>query len=221
MANTVTVMRPELTPLPVRMMHLPVDARGFPIPWFVATLANGEPEFRAMDAHKWMQAVRHKLCWVCGTRLGAHLAFVTGPMCLINLTNSEPPSHLQCATWSAINCPFLSRPHMVRREGGLPDEVEENVAGIGIRRNPGAVAVYVVQGYRVFKDHAGKPLIQMPEEHTAIAWYAEGRKATRVEVQHSINTGLPILMALAEQDGPEAVKELMDRRKRVERWLPE
>jgi hypothetical protein len=219
MADIANRIRPELTPLPVRMMHLPVDERGYVVPWFVAWV-DGKPEFRTMDAQKWMQAVRHKLCWVCGTRLGAYLTFVIGPMCLINLTNSEPPSHLQCATWSAINCPFLSRPRMVRRENDMPAEAE-GPAGIGILRNPGACAVYVVQGYRIFRDAAGKPLVRMPEEHTSIEWYAEGRKATRAQVQRSIDTGLPILMEMAEQEGPEAVAELKARAKRIEWWLPE
>jgi hypothetical protein len=198
------------------MLHLPVDARGYVVPWFVAWV-DGVPEFRAMDPKKWVEAVRYKLCWVCGTRLGAHFAFVVGPMCLVNLTSSEPPSHLQCATWSAINCPFLSRPQMVRRENDLPATME--TPGIAIRRNPGVTAVYVTKGFRVFDDGVGKPLIKIPEEHTEIQWYADGRKATREEIQESIDTGLPILMEMAEQEGPGAVKELNVLVRRLDRWL--
>jgi hypothetical protein len=210
-------MRPELTPLPPRMLHLKVDARGYVVPWFVAWV-DGVPEFRAMDGRKWVEAVRYKLCWVCGTRLGAHFAFVVGPMCLVSLTASEPPSHLQCATWSAINCPFLSRPRMVRRENDLPQGMVDP-AGLPILRNPGVTAVYVTKGFRTFKDDAGKPLIKMPEEHTEIHWYAEGRRATRDEIQESIDTGLPILMEMAEREGLEAVKELNGMVRRLDRWL--
>jgi hypothetical protein len=216
-SETKTTLRPELTPLPPRMMHLPVDTRGYVVPWFVAWV-NGEPEFRAVDARKWATAVKHKLCWVCGTSLGAYQAFVVGPMCLVNLTSSEPPSHLQCATWSAINCPFLSRPHMVRRENDLP-ELKQDPAGIMIPRNPGVTAVYTVRGFRIFKDGLGNPLIRMPEEYVSIEWWAEGRKATLDEIHHSINTGVPLLMELAEKDGPEAVKELNAAVRRLERWL--
>jgi hypothetical protein len=211
-----TTMRPELTPLPPRMLHLKVDARGYVIPWFVAWV-DGVPEFRAMDPHKWVEAVRYKLCWVCGTRLGAHFAFVVGPMCLVNLTSSEPPSHLQCAVWSAINCPFLSRPQMVRRENDLPVTMQS--PGIAIRRNPGVTAVYVTKGFRVFNDGMGKPLIKIPEEHTEIRWYAEGRAATRDEIQESIDTGLPILMEMAEKEGLGAVAELNGLVRRLDRWL--
>jgi hypothetical protein len=162
--TTSLTLRPELTPLPPRMLHLPIDARGYVVPWFVAWV-KGEPEFRAMDARKWEKAVKLKLCWVCGTSL-------------VNLTSSEPPSHLQCATWSAQNCPFLSRPHMVRRENDLP-ELKQDPAGIMIPRNPGVTAVYTVRGFRIFKDGLGNPLIRMPEEFVSIEWWSEGRKATR------------------------------------------
>jgi hypothetical protein len=35
-------------------------------------------------------------------------SFVVGPMCGINRNSAEPPSHKECAQWSARNCPFLS-----------------------------------------------------------------------------------------------------------------
>lgn len=210
-------LRPELTPLPPRMMGLPVDARGYVVPWFVAWV-DGQPEFRAMDAKKWLEAVRYKLCWVCGQRLGSYFAFVVGPMCLVSLTASEPPSHLQCATWSVQNCPFLTRPHMVRRENDLPEGFTDP-AGIPIMRNPGVTAVYAVRGFQVFKDDAGKPLIRMSDEPHSIQWYAEGRTATREEIQHSIDTGISIPMGLAEQEGPEAIREFNKALRRLDRWL--
>jgi hypothetical protein len=99
------------------MRHLPIDERGYPVPWFVAWLPDGKPEFRAMDRTKWFRAIREKLCWVCGGKLGVNVCFVAGPMCGINRTSSEPPSHLECARYSSRNCPFLNNPRMVRRGG--------------------------------------------------------------------------------------------------------
>src|SRR4029077_8964998 len=115
------VTRPELEPLPERMRHLPVNSKGYPVPWFVAWV-DGQPEFRAMDGAKFRRAIREKLCWVCGGKLGVYVCLVAGPMCGINRTSSEPPCHLECAQWSARNCPFLSNPRQVRRE----DEVISN-----------------------------------------------------------------------------------------------
>jgi hypothetical protein len=189
------------------MRALPVH-RQYPVPWFVVWL-NGEPEFRAMDVEKWVRAVKEKLCWVCGQRLGVHVSFTVGPMCLVTFTTSEPPSHWDCATWSAKNCPFLSRPKMVRREAGMPDAAEAP-PGISIDRNPGVAAVYTVTNYEVFSDGGKppKPLIQMSSECEHVEWYSEGRPATRAEVEHSVETGLPYLMAVAETEGSGAVADL-------------
>ena len=218
MSETTTYkLRPDLSPLPDRMKHLPIDERGFPIPFFVPMI-NGKPEFRCMAAGTLVRAIRNDLCWVCGGPLGSWKSFTTGPMCVVSRTNSEPPSHWVCATWSAKNCPFLSKPQAHRRENDLPEDMEA-AAGIPILRNPGVVGVLTTRSYEVFQDDAGKPLIQMGEvEH--LEWFALGRPATRAEVQHSLDTGLPILMKLAEQDGPEAVEELNRRVQAVQALLP-
>src|SRR5262245_3833667 len=100
--------------MPGRIRWLPIDARGFPVPWFVAWFKDGEqvepgvglPDFRVADANKMRSALKLRLCWVCGKRLGRHLAFTIGPMCAINRTMSEPPSHYECARFAAQACPF-------------------------------------------------------------------------------------------------------------------
>src|SRR5580692_7475343 len=101
----------DMSTLPRRMTALPIDERGYPVPWFVDWI-DGKPEFRAMDPRKFVRAIKEKLCWVCGQRLGVNVCFVAGPMCGINRTSSEPPSHRECAVWSAQNCPFLNNPRM-------------------------------------------------------------------------------------------------------------
>lgn len=203
-------VRPELPPLTDRIATLPVDDRGYPIPFFVDYL-DGKPEFRAMDGRKWVRCVKERLCWVCGQKLGKHLAFLIGPMCALNRTTSEPPSHLECAQWSAKACPFLTRPNMVRREDELTEELEKNVAGVAIKRNPGAMAIWVTQNYSTFSDGRGGRLIQIgdPEQ---VTWWREGRQATRAEVLHSIDTGMPSLIDACQMESvdevPAALAEL-------------
>src|SRR5436190_5515495 len=143
----------DIATLPERMRDLPVDGRGYPVPWFVDWL-NGKPEFRAMDPAKWVRAIKEKCCWVCGKRLGVNLAFTIGPMCGVNRTTSEPPSHLECARWSARNCPFLNNPRMVRRQDELvnDEQARENVAGCPIMRNPGVVLLWITRQYEIFPD---------------------------------------------------------------------
>ena len=163
-------MRSELEAVPARMLDLGVDARGFPIPWFVDYTEDGTPEFRAMDPAKFRRAIREKLCWVCGGRLGVNFTFVAGPMCGINRTSSEPPAHRDCASYSARNCPFLNNPRMVRREDGLAPGVADNMAGLGLKRNPGVVMLWHTRQYEVFRVDNGV-LIQMGEPES-VEWLA-------------------------------------------------
>jgi len=226
--NTVSDLRPELEALPERMQHLRVH-RQYPVPWFVADGPDGEPEFRAMDGRKWVRAVRDKLCWVCGQSLGGYrrgqqhpvYTFVAGPMCGVNRTSAEPPCHLECARWSARNCPFLSRPHMTRREQEALCELagpEGAPAGDAILRNPGVVLLWTTRTYKVFDDGKGGRLLEMGEP-TATEWWAEGRPATRAEIEASLLSGLPALEEIAALE-PGAPAELRRRVEQLRRLLP-
>lgn len=193
--------------MPARIAKLPRSAKGFPIPYF-AEEVNGERDFRVVSPVKMAHAVRHQVCWVCGEQLGKFKAFVIGPMCGVNRTISDPPSHRECAIFSARNCPFLSRPLAKRRVDGLPEDRQE-AAGFGLKRNPGAVGVWITTEFRPFRPHAGNSgvLFRLGDPHELL-WFANGREATRAEVQHSVDTGLPSLRELAVLDGPAGVAEL-------------
>ena len=210
-------LRFDPTTLPERMRKLPIDKRGFPVPAFVEYV-NGEPDFRIMSRDHWRRCIRDRRCWVCGEKLGANFAFVIGPMCAINRTSSEPPSHRECAVWSAKNCPFLARPHMRRREDGLTDLGRVNVAGCMIERNPGVTLVWVTRSYGIWTDEKGQPLIEVGDPIETL-WYAEGRPAARAEVEESIRTGLPLLEEMAcQQKG--GMEELQRRRAAIDALLP-
>jgi len=217
-----TPLRATLEPLPDRMKSLRVDERGYPVPWFVVWVDGPDgkvPEFRAMDVDKWVRAVKLRLCWVCGSALGRWLAFVLGPMCAVTRTTSEPPCHRECAEWSARNCPFLSDPRAVRREGNAPPGMGENTAGIPITRNPGVAAVWITRSFEVFNDGTGKPLITVGEAES-VSWWREGRVATRAEVEDSISGGMPALLTAARRDGPFAIEQLGEATRRAARWYP-
>src|SRR5713226_4149106 len=195
-----TKLKSDLEPVPDRMKHLPLDERGNPVPWFVAWV-DGKPEFRAMDGQKFKRAIREKRCWVCGLTLGVYKTFVAGPMCGINRTSSEPPSHLECARWSARNCPFLSNPQMVRREDEFTVKCggEDSVAGVGLTRNPGVTMLWTTRTYEVFPDprQKGSGYLLTMGEPESVEWYRCGKPATRAEVVESVESGLPALEAIA------------------------
>jgi hypothetical protein len=192
-------------PVPARMARLPRDHAGHPVPWFVAWI-DGEPDFRVIERGRVPEAVTGSLCWVCGQRLGAFVAFVIGPMCAVNRTTAEPPCHRECATWSARACPFLANPERRRRESRMPGD-KLPPPGEMIRRNPGVALVWVTRSWSMFPDGQGGLLIEIGDP-TATDWFAYGREATRAEVCASIDSGLPILTEAAEAEGPDAVVEL-------------
>lgn len=219
-------IRPELPEMPKRVAMLRTH-RGYPVPWFVGDV-DGEPDFRVIRPGGIEMAWVHKRCWVCGQSTGKHIAFVIGPMCAVNRVSAEPPSHVDCADFAARACPFLSRPHMTRREGGIPEDANEP-AGIALKRNPGVALVWITQfggpRNRVIKRESGltdflskielEPhpfpandgILFHVGEPSETRWYAEGRAATREEVMASIDSGMPLLEAEAEiQDG--AIKAL-------------
>jgi hypothetical protein len=191
-------MRAELEALPPRMRALPLDARGYPVPWFVSWV-DGVPEFRLADRAKFVRALRERRCWCCGETLGRFLTFVIGPMCAVNRVTSEPPSHLECAEWAARNCPWLSRPHATRRE----DErtaAGEVIGGQLLRRNPGVALVWTTRTFHLMRDGQGGALLLLGDP-TSTSWWREGRAATRAEALASIESGLPSLIALAVEQG--------------------
>lgn len=188
--------------------------RGYPVPWFVADI-DGEPDFRILKPNAIEEAWRWGWCWVCGRPTGTTVAFVIGPMCAVNRNSAEPPSHRECAVFSALACPFLTRPHMERREAGKPEGTVEP-AGIMLRRNPGVALVWVVRKKNI-KYRYGLFNVGEPQE---TLWFAEGREATRAEIEASIESGLPMLREMAEAEGDGAVEQLKKQVAEAETLLP-
>lgn len=192
----------ELPEMPPQIAALPRDDRGYPVPAFVVWI-DGKPEFRVASGEFMANAIRKKLCWVCGTPLNpkSHV-FVIGGMCAVNKTTAEPPCHEECAEFSAKACPFLSMPKAIRREANI-HEGTANPEGIMIRRNPGVTCLWTCSGYELFDDGRGGILFKIPNP-SKVRWWSQVRKATRNEIMESINSGLPILESRAKQDGPHA-----------------
>lgn len=197
------VMPPDT---PRRIRTLPRNEAGYPVPWFVEYV-DGKPDFRIMNEHHFVAAVKEKLCWICGEKMGAFKAFVIGPMCAVNRVSSEPPSHTDCAIFAAKMCPFLANPKQKRRETNLPGNASLQTAGIAIKRNPGVALVWITGTYSVFDDGRGGALFNLGEPINTF-WYAQGREATREEIMESIDSGFPLLMDMAQREGPEAIADL-------------
>jgi hypothetical protein len=215
-----TALAPGLPPLPSRFQKLPLDPRGYPVPRFVHQREDGTYDFRVVRTG-WPEACRrNKLCWLCGEKLGRLMCFVIGPMCAINRNTSEPPCHSGCAEFSVKACPFLRFPNRKRDEAGLPAEgYKPGGDEFAIDRNPGVACLYTTTSYRPYR--AGRSVMIEIGEPVAVTWWAHGRAATRAEIMHSIETGLPSLRGMAEQEGKGAVEFLDHMIERGMKLLPE
>jgi hypothetical protein len=191
--------------VPRNMRGLPVDERGYVIPWFVKYVG-GKPDFRIADTGKWEKAVQFKLCWVCGNPFtNRRYAFAIGPMCTVNKVSSEPPSHEECAIYAAKVCPFLANANRERREDELTDGCV--ASGEMIKRNPGVTAIYITRDYKTFKaKHTDNtPLFELGAP-LAVHWYRNAEIAANVDILRSMATGYPLLRSMADNDDAKFIK---------------
>lgn len=200
------VYRSDLPERPKHMLGLPLDERGYPVPWFVATV-NGKPDFRVVRTNAYMHAFKKHTCWLCGQPLGVFMCCVIGPMCGVNRITSEPGCHMACAEYAVKACPHLTRPLAVRNERDMP--AGGQVAGLGLPHNPGACMIWSTKKLQPFavnnSQGVGKGVLFKLGEPAAISFWAKGRRATRQEIDEAVSKGLPLLRSYAEKDGPAAV----------------
>lgn len=213
-------LRRDLPGLPRGMKTRPIDGKGYPVPFFAGQTADGNYDLRMADQEKFVACVKGNRCWVCGSPLGAHKHFVIGPMCLVNRLSSEPPSHLDCAIFSATACPHLTRPNAKRREANKPAEAKEP-AGKMVRDNPGGCVIMESRNWRVKKAPGGGVLINIGDPVGEVLWYTLGRRASRAEAEALFNRSCGRLRDMTiELDGPEAVAELEPLIERARVYLP-
>ena len=200
-------------PLPKRLGRRPINERGFPVPWFVSRI-NGVWDFVNLDPNKVFEAARQDICFLCGEKLGQYKAFVIGPMCSINRISAEPPAHFECAEYAVKACPFLARPNAKRNYDKVLIGCTDDIPGMAILHNPGVTLIWVTKGWQLKGGlfHLGEPV--------TVHWYAEGRTATRTEIDAAIAKGLPLLRQAAASEGRQAMRELDRYIERAERLLP-
>lgn len=191
-------LRRGLPPLPERMKWLPIDHRGYPVPYFCATLPDGTRLFNAADAGKRVKCVRDRLCWICGEKLGRYLAFMLGPMCAVNRNTGEPACHRDCAVFAAQACPFLTLPKSDYR---APVKGSTMAPG-AIEGNPGACCVWITETFLPYR--AGDTFLIRVGDPVEVLWYAEGKPATRAQIMESFERRLPLLQEIAKEHGDES-----------------
>lgn len=206
-------LRKGLPPVPARMQSLPVDARGYPVPFFV-WWQDGVPDFRVFDRSRWDQCIKKHLCWLCGQQMhGRWTSFVVGPMCTVNRTTGEPPCHHDCAVFAATACPFLTLPKSKRNDSGLEGKEVRSPPGEFLKHNPGIVAIWSTKRpYALMQVDTGI-LIRMPY-FDQLEWYTQGRVATEDEALAAVRNGVHFLREASLADGQESIDGL-------EEWMRE
>ena len=165
----------------------------------------GQPDFRCVAPGKLEEAVRRSICWVCGQPLGRFKSFTTGPLCAVNGVSAEPPSHRECAEYSAKTCPFLTKPRMRRNERDLSDDAPHPVGSM-IDRNPGVALIWTTSTFQVRRVAEGALFRSARLMRCSGSPKAERPRALRFWPRSKV--GFPISWLSAEKDGPEALREL-------------
>jgi len=186
-------LREDMGGAPSCMKSRPIDHRGFYVPWFVTEKTDdGLWDFQVVTPSRRNEAIRKNLCWVSGQELGVYQAFVIGPMCTINRVAGDPPVKREVGLWSAMVCPFLSRPLAKRPEISRPRMKDPHM----VEGNPGLCAVWVTKNYRL-SDRAPVFHLGYPE---SLTWFTKGRKATKKEVSDGFALGADRLLRIAAEE---------------------
>lgn len=183
----INLLRKGLPPLPARMQKLPIDKRGYPVPWFVQWV-DDTPNFQLVSPQRFRQAIKFGSCWICGDRIGVRKTFVMGTLNIINRVTSEPACHYDCARFAAQACPFLILPAAKYKE--MPEGATKHADITG--RNPGVVALWTTKTFKIQPASDGKQLIVVSDP-VAVDWYAKGKPASRAAVKESLDAGLPLI----------------------------
>lgn len=203
--------REGLPPRPERVAALPLNEKGYPIPFFVSYV-DGKPDFRVIDATKFIRCVRQKLCWVCGQELGKYHCYVGGPMGALNRISAEPPSHAECAEYAVKACPFILLPKSKRRVANMPEGYAE-LPGTMLQHNPGVTVIWTTDRPVLLQRIPDEGALFYLDEPTSVRWYTEGRAAWRWECINSIAMGIKDLIKMArESEDPDSELRQIDER---------
>ena len=121
--------------------------KGLPIPFVQAFKADGTtPDFTAIDPIKAMECARHRLCGLCGEKMGWWVAFVGGPQSAKLGTYGDPAMHPECAEQALELCPHIANQRTSRATKVAPNVVEQ--AGY-VAAKPEQWCVYITRNFEL------------------------------------------------------------------------
>lgn len=103
--------------IPERMSSLPLDERGYPIPFIVFRDDNNKPHFTINDEYKRLSIIKQDRCPICGEKLLRGRWFVGGPLSAFHPEGLYLDSgmHHECMNYAMQVCPYLAAPKYLKR----------------------------------------------------------------------------------------------------------
>lgn len=99
------------------MQHLPLDARGYPIPTIVYRDGDGKPHFTVNEESLRQHVIRMDECSICGGKLLRGRWYVGGFRSAFHPHGAylDPAMHAECAEYALKVCPYLANPSYTKR----------------------------------------------------------------------------------------------------------
>jgi hypothetical protein len=167
-------------PIPSFLRHLPVNSRGWPVPFFAL-----DPENLArIDNAKLRRAVVERRCWICGHKLRRQVWFVLGPAQVATRRYREPPVHAGCARFAVTVCPFLTHPDY-RRQTATDVQLPHAVV------NPGCFALWRTDLW-LLAEHGQ---LAVGDPTAPVRWVSCGGPASHAQVLAAFDPYRPLLDA--------------------------
>ena len=143
--------------IPEYLAHLPVDKRGYPIPYFVP-IVDGEAEFKYGDPHKVDICLKYNKCWVCGRKIKLPAYVITGPVGRKNNVVSDLPMHERCARYSLIICPHM----YIEKTKRFTDDDEGNDM-LHVHGKPSEIYLIRIDKFKVIRAPSTQKVIRFRE----------------------------------------------------------
>jgi hypothetical protein len=161
----------SIVPMPPRIAALRRDSRGYPIAATV-DVTRLPIDFTITDPVIWMRFVQTRLCGVCGVPLGAHKAFVGGPLSMANRVFYDLPMHRECAEYSLRVCPYLAAPRFAHRRK-VPDGV--HVIAVASDTRPNEFGLAIARNYHLVEVN-GDVVLRAHRWEAPIEWWSRGER---------------------------------------------
>lgn len=160
-------------PIPYRLRSFPFY-KGYLVHYTVFVGDDGIPDFRVMHEVARVKCARERRCNLCGEKLGKHIVFIGGDLCVKNRAFTDGPMHEDCALYACKVCPFLANtkhdhsdaPHKHEGQEGVIITTEEYCAP----GRPDKMVVYYTDDYKLEKTPDGRGWYFLANPPTKLDW---------------------------------------------------